>query len=255
MKVVILAGGLGTRLAEETINIPKPMVQIGQHPMLWHIMKFYASYGFEEFVVALGYKAEVVKDFFLQFADMASDLTINLATGTVERRRHHEESWNVHLIDTGLHTLIGGRLRRLAPLIGDATFMLTYGDGVSDVPLDELLAFHKSHGNLCTVTAVRALARFGGIVFDGEKVIDFAEKRVTDNAWINAGFMVMEPGVRDYLSKDEDVLEVDLLERLAGEGQLAAYRHEGFWQCMDTTRDKQGLERLWLSETPPWKRW
>ena len=154
MKVVILAGGLGTRLAEETVSIPKPMVQIGQHPILWHIMKFYASYGFEEFVLALGYKAEVVKNFFLQFADMASDLTIDLGAGTVERRRRHEESWKIHLIDTGLHTLTGGRLRRLASFIGDATFMLTYGDGVSDVALDDLLAFHRSHGNLATVTAV-----------------------------------------------------------------------------------------------------
>src|SRR5262252_7395671 len=183
MKVVILAGGFGTRLAEETVAVPKPMVQIGQHPILWHIMKFYASYGFEEFVVALGYKADVVKNFFLQFADMASDLTIDLGTGVVKRRRHHEETWKIHLIDTGRDTLTGGRLRRLAPLIKGATFMLTYGDGVA---------------------------------------------------------VVMEPGVLDYLTKDEDVLEIDLMERLTHDGQLAAYRHEGFWQCMDTLRDKHG---------------
>ena len=255
MKVVILAGGLGTRLAEETVTIPKPMVLIGQHPILWHIMKFYASYGFEEFVLALGYKAEVVKNFFLQFADMASDLTIDLGAGTVERRRRHEEAWKIHLIDTGLDTLTGGRVRRLAPLIRDEAFMLTYGDGVSNVPLDRLLAFHRSHGRLATVTAVPAVARFGNIVFDGDKVVDFAEKRASEVAWINGGFMVMEPRVLDYLSKDEDVLEVDLLERLTGDGQLAAYRHEGFWQCMDTLRDKQGLERLWLTGPPPWKRW
>ena len=256
MKVVILAGGFGTRLAEETVTIPKPMVQIGQHPILWHIMKFYASYGFEEFVVALGYRAEVVKNFFLHFADMASDLTVDLGAGTVERRRRHQETWKIHLIDTGLETLTGGRVRRLAPLLSGETFMLTYGDGVSDVPLDRLLAFHRSHGKLATVTAVPALARFGNIVFEGDRVADFAEKRMTDDAWINGGYMVMEPGVLDYLSKDEDVLEVvDLLERLTSDGQLAAYRHEGFWQCMDTLRDKQGLERLWLAGAPPWKRW
>jgi glucose-1-phosphate cytidylyltransferase len=255
MKVVILAGGFGTRLAEETVAIPKPMIQIGQHPILWHIMKFYASYGFEEFVVALGYKAEVVKNFFLQFADMASDLTIDLGKGTVERRRRHEETWKIHLIDTGLDTLTGGRVLRLAPLISGETFMLTYGDGVSNVPLDRLLAFHKDHGKLATVTAVPALARFGNIVFEDDKVVAFAEKRATETAWINGGFMVMEPGVLGYLSKDDDVLEVDLLERLTGDGQLSAYRHEDFWQCMDTLRDKQGLERLWLTGTPPWKRW
>jgi glucose-1-phosphate cytidylyltransferase len=255
MKVVILAGGFGTRLAEETVTIPKPMVQIGQHPILWHIMKFYASYGFEEFVLALGYKADVVKNFFLQFADMSSDLTIDLGAGTVERRRRHEETWKIDLIDTGLETLTGGRVRRLAPFIGDATFMLTYGDGVSDVPLDRLLAFHKSQGKLATVTAVPAVARFGNIVFEGERIASFAEKPTNDGAWINGGYMVMEPGVLDYLSKDEDVLEVDLLERLADDGQLAAYRHQGFWQCMDTLRDKQGLERLWLAGAPPWKRW
>lgn len=255
MKVVILAGGLGTRLAEETGTIPKPMVQIGQHPILWHIMKFYASYGFEEFVVALGYRAEVVKNFFLQFDDMASDLTIDLAAGTVERRRRPRETWKIHLIDTGLETLTGGRLRRLAPLLREGTFMLTYGDGVSDVPLDRLLAFHKSQGKLATVTAVPALARFGNMIFEGDRVTDFAEKRQTENAWINGGYMVMEPDVLDYLSKDDDVLEVDLLERLTGDGKLAGYRHHGFWQCMDTLRDKQGLERLWSSAAPPWKRW
>jgi glucose-1-phosphate cytidylyltransferase len=255
MKVVILAGGFGTRLAEETINIPKPMVQIGQYPILWHIMKFYASYGFDEFVVALGYKAEVVKNFFLQFADMASDLTIDLGAGTVERRRRHDETWKVHLIDTGLDTLTGGRVLRLAPMISAEPFMLTYGDGLSDVPLDRLLAYHRGHGKLATVTAGPALARFGNIVFDGEQVSGFAEKRTTEDAWINGGYMIMEPRVFDYLHKDEDVLEVDLLERLTADGELAAFRHHGFWQCMDTLRDKQGLERLWLSGAPPWKRW
>jgi glucose-1-phosphate cytidylyltransferase len=255
MKVVILAGGFGTRLGEETVNIPKPMVRIGQHPMLWHIMKFYASYGFEEFVVALGYKAEVVKNFFLQFADMASDLTINLAAGTVERRRRHQERWTVHLIDTGLDTLTGGRVLRLAPIIGGKTFMLTYGDGLSDVPLDRLLGHHRAQGKLATVTAVSAPARFGGIAFDGDRIVGFAEKHAGGDGWINGGYMVMEPGVFDYLRGDADSLEVSVLERLGRADQLAAYRHAGFWQCMDTMRDKQALERLWASDAPPWKRW
>jgi glucose-1-phosphate cytidylyltransferase len=255
MKVVILAGGFGTRLAEETVLIPKPMVPVGNHPILWHIMKFYASYGFEEFVLALGYKAELVKSFFLQFGDLASDLTIDLGTGIVERRRRHKESWKIHLIDTGLETLTGGRLRRLADTIGNETFMLTYGDGVSDIPIDKLLAYHRSQGKLATVSAVPALARFGNIIFDGENVVGFAEKRHSDDAWINGGFMVMEPEVFKYLEKDEDVLEVDLLERLTHDGQLAAYRHSGFWHCMDTLRDKQMLEKMWTSDSPPWKRW
>jgi glucose-1-phosphate cytidylyltransferase len=255
MKVVILAGGFGTRLAEETVSIPKPMVQIGQHPILWHIMKFYASYGFEEFVVALGYKAEVVKNFFLQFADMASDLTIDLRTGSVERRRKHDETWKVELIDTGLATMTGGRLRRLAPIVGHETFMLTYGDGVSDVPLDRLLAYHHSQRKLVTVTAVPAPARFGGIAFDGDKITGFAEKHAGGDGWINGGFMVMEPKVLHYLRGDEDSLEISLLERLGRDNQLAAYKHPGFWQCMDTMRDKQALEQLWGSEAPPWKRW
>jgi glucose-1-phosphate cytidylyltransferase len=255
MKVVVLAGGFGTRLAEDTVAVPKPMVQIGQHPMLWHIMKFYASYGFEEFVLALGYKADVVKNFFLHFADLESDLSIDLATGAIERRRRQPETWKVHLIDTGLTTLTGGRLRRLAPIIHDGTFMLTYGDGLSDVPLDALLAFHRRHGKLVTVTAVPAPARFGGIAFDGDRIIGFAEKCAGGDGWINGGFMVMEPGVLKYLERDEDSLETALLERLGRDEQLAAYKHSGFWQCMDTARDKQALEQLWVSEAPPWKRW
>jgi glucose-1-phosphate cytidylyltransferase len=255
MKVVILAGGFGTRLAEETVAIPKPMVEIGRHPMLWHIMKYYASYGFEEFVVALGYKSEVIKNFFLHFFDFESDLTIDLAAGTVERRRRPQEAWKVHLMDTGLRTQTGGRLRRLASTIGGDTFMLTYGDGVSDVPLDRLLSFHRRTGKLVTVTAVPAPARFGGIAFDGDRIVGFAEKRAGGDGWINGGFMVMEPGVLRYLERDEDSLEVALLERLGCDDELAAYKHSGFWQCMDTLRDKQFLEQLWASDAPPWKRW
>jgi glucose-1-phosphate cytidylyltransferase len=255
MRVVILAGGFGTRLAEETVTIPKPMIQVGQQPMLWHIMKYYASYGFAEFVVALGYKAEVVKNFFLHFADFESDLTIDLATGSVQRSRRNAENWKVHLIDTGLTTLTGGRVKRLAPIIGDETFMLTYGDGVCDVPLDRLLAYHREEAKLVTVTAVPAPARFGGIAFDGDRIVGFAEKRAGGDGWINGGFMVMEPGVLDYLKGDGDSLEVELLERLGRDRQIAAYKHSGFWQCMDTPRDKQALEQLWASGAPPWKRW
>jgi glucose-1-phosphate cytidylyltransferase len=231
------------------------MVQIGQHPILWHIMKFYASYGFEEFVVALGYKAEVVKNFFLQFADMASDLTIDLRTGPVDRRGKHYETWKVELIDTGLTTMTGGRLRRLASIVGYETFMLTYGDGVSDVPLHRLLAYHRSQRKLVTVAAVPAPARFGGIAFDGNKITGSAEKHAGGDGWINGGFMVMELKVFDYLRGDEDSLEISLLERLGRDDQLAAYKHPGFWQCMDTMREKQALEQLWGSEAPPWKRW
>ena len=186
---------------------------------------------------------------------MASDLTIDLAAGTVERRRRHQERWTVHLIDTGLDTLTGGRVLRLAPIIGGETFMLTYGDGLSDVPLDQLLGYHRAQGKLVTVTAVPAPARFGGIAFEGDRMVAFAEKHAGGEGWINGGYMVMEPGVLEYLDGDQDSLEVSVLERLARADQLAAYRHAGFWQCMDTMRDKQALERLWASGAPPWKRW
>jgi glucose-1-phosphate cytidylyltransferase len=255
MKVVILAGGFGTRLSEETIVTPKPMVQIGPHPIIWHIMKGYAAFGFSEFVVALGYKGEVVKDYFLHYSELAGDLTIDLGRNTIEHTRRAHEDWVVHLVDTGLNTLTGGRIKRLAPLIGNEAFMLTYGDGVADVDPRRVLAFHRAHRCLATVTAVRPPARFGGIVFDGDKVVGFAEKRQTEEGWINGGFMVLEPGVLDYLKRDEDVLEVDLLERLAREGQFVAYRHEGFWQCMDTLRDRQLLERMWQNGNAPWKIW
>jgi glucose-1-phosphate cytidylyltransferase len=206
-------------------------------------------------VVALGYKADVVKSYFLQFADMASDLTINLGSGTVERRRRHQERWIVHLIDTGLDTLTGGRVLRLAPIIGGETFMLTYGDGLSDVPLDHLLAHHRSEGKLVTVTAVPAPARFGGIEFDDDRIVGFAEKHARSEGWINGGYMVMEPGLLEYLVGDKDSLEASVLERLAQDDQLVAYKHTGFWQCMDTMREKQALERLWASGAAPWTRW
>jgi glucose-1-phosphate cytidylyltransferase len=255
MKVVILAGGFGTRLAEETDRIPKPMVEIGGRPILWHIMKHYAHYGFKEFFIALGYKGEVIKRYFLDYYALNGSLTINLATGEVQEHNKECEDWIVHLMDTGLETLTGGRIKRLEPWLRDGTFMVTYGDGVSDVDLRDLLRFHRSHGRLATVTAVRPPARFGGIIFNGDLVAKFTEKPQIGEGWINGGFMVLEPGVFAYLEGDNTSLEADVLERLAADGQLAAYRHEGFWQCMDTLRDVRLLESLWRSGKPPWKVW
>lgn len=257
MKVVILAGGFGTRLAEETAVIPKPMVEVGGNPILWHIMKLYAHWGFKEFVVALGYKGDVIKNYFLHYGELAGDLTVDLGNNTVTQTRRPHEDWVVHLVDTGKATLTGGRLRRLESLIGNETFLLTYGDGLSDVDPRKVVGFHRSQGRLATVTAVRPPARFGGIVFDGDSntVTGFAEKRQTDEGWVNGGFMVMEPKVFQYLSGDDDILEVNLLERLAQERQFVAYRHTGFWQCMDTVRDRQTLEKLWESGKAPWKKW
>lgn len=255
MKVVILAGGFGTRLVEETEVTPKPMIEIGGYPILWHIMKHYAHYGFKEFVVALGYKAEVVKRFFLHYHHLSGDITLDLRTGRARVDHLEPDDWTVHLIDTGLATMTGGRVKRLERQLGAAAFMLTYGDGVSTVDLARLLAFHRAHGRLATVTAVRPPARFGGIVFDGDLVAEFTEKPQIGEGWVNGGYMVLEPGVFDYLEGDPDVLEVDLLEALARDRQLAAYRHEAFWQCMDTARDKRLLERLWASGEPPWQIW
>jgi glucose-1-phosphate cytidylyltransferase len=257
MKVVILAGGFGTRLAEETAVIPKPMVDIGGYPILWHIMKLYAHWGFREFVIALGYKGDVIKNYFLHYGELAGDLTVDLGRNVVTQTRRPHEDWIVHLVDTGQATLTGGRLKRLAPLIGNETFLLTYGDGVSDVDPRKVLDFHRAEKRLATVTAVRPPARFGGIMFDGDSntVTGFAEKRQTDEGWVNGGFMALEPDVFKYLKGDSDVLEVDLLERLAQERQFVAYRHEGFWQCMDTVRDRQTLEKLWQSGNAPWKKW
>ena len=255
MKVVILAGGLGTRLAEETEVKPKPMVPIGGHPILWHIMKHYAHYGFNEFLIALGYKSEVVKSYFLDYYRLNGSMTISLSTGDVLGHRKECEDWLVHLADTGLQTQTGGRLKRLEPLLGNETFMLTYGDGVSDVDLAKLLRFHQSHGRLATVTAVRPPARFGGLVFNGDLVAEFTEKPQIGEGWINGGFLVLEPEVLGYLDGDDSSLETNALERLSVEGQLAAYRHDGFWQCMDTLRDLRLLTSLWRSGDAPWKVW
>src|SRR3954466_556726 len=244
MKVVILAGGLGSRLAEETELKPKPMVEIGGRPILWHILKQYAHYGFKEFVIALGYKGESIKRYFLDYRSLSSNMTIDLARGKVEVHQNEAEDWLVHLIDTGQETNTGGRVRRLEPWLRGETFMLTYGDGVCNADLHDLLRFHQEQGRIATVTAVRPPARFGGLIFDGDLIANFTEKPQIGEGWINGGFMVLEPGIFKYLKGDGSILERDALERLAVDRQLAAYRHEGFWQCMDTMRDLRVLEGL-----------
>ncbi len=253
--VSILAGGLGTRLQEETTVKPKPMIEIGGRPILWHIMKTYAAYGFKEFVIALGYKGEVIKDYFLNYRYRASNLTIHLNTGEAIVRDNNCEDWTIHLLDTGFDTQTGGRVKRVARFVGDETFMLTYGDGVANVEINKLLAFHRSHGRLVTITAVRPAARFGGISFDGDLVVRFEEKPQIGEGWINGGFFVLEPGVADYIEGDDTIFERGPLERLAIDRQLVAYRHHGFWQCMDTLRDVRLLESLWQSSQAPWKIW
>jgi glucose-1-phosphate cytidylyltransferase len=255
MKVVILCGGLGTRLREETEIRPKPLVNIGEHPVLWHLMKIYASHGFNEFVLALGYKGDVIKDYFLNYRNRASSLTIKLDSDDVIVRDSCCEDWTVHLLDTGLHTQTGGRVKRTAPMVGNETFMLTYGDGVANVDIKRLLAYHRSHKRLVTVTAVRPPARFGGLAFDGDLVTHFEEKPQIGEGWINGGFFVFEPQALDYIEGDETPLERGPLERLAEDRQLVAYRHEEFWQCMDTLRDVQLLESLWQGGAAPWKVW
>lgn len=255
MKVAILAGGLGTRLGEETDVKPKPMVEIGGRPILWHIMMHYSFYGFKHFVIALGYKGEVIKKYMVDYCSLNSDLTVHLGTGQVEMHNGYKLDWTVDLIDTGQKTMTGGRVKRLAPYIGHETFMMTYGDGVSDVNLHDLLAFHRSHGKFATITAVRPAARFGYLEMDGDQVVEFAEKPQTKEGWINGAFFVLEPEVFDYIDGDETHWEREPLERLARDGQLMAYRHVSFWQCMDTLRDKLLLETLWQSGNAPWKLW
>jgi glucose-1-phosphate cytidylyltransferase len=255
VRVVILAGGLGTRLAEETETTPKPMVEIGRQPMLWHIMKHYAHYAFKEFFVALGYKGEVIKRYFLEYCSLNSSMTIDLSSGRTQMHEKECEDWTVHLIDTGQQTNTGGRVKRLEPWLKNGTFMVTYGDGLCDVDLQDLLRFHSSHGRIATVTAVRPPARFGGLIFDGDLVATFTEKPQIGEGWINGGFLVFEPAVFNYLEGDHSSLEADVLERLAADRQLAAYRHDRFWQCMDTLRDKRQLEGLWQKGQAPWKVW
>ncbi len=253
MNVVILAGGLGTRLAEETEIKPKPMVEVGEHPIVWHIMKSYAHYGFSDFFLALGYKGEIIKRYFLDHYSLGGSLRVNLASGRIEDLEKETEPWVVNLMDTGQNTQTGGRIKRLEPHLRGGTFMVTYGDGVCDVNIRKVLEFHRSHGKIATITAVRPPARFGGLVFEGDLVREFSEKPQIGEGWINGGYFVFEPEIFDYLDGDDTLLELTPLERLAQESQLVAYRHEGFWQCMDTLREKKILESLWQSGKAPWK--
>jgi glucose-1-phosphate cytidylyltransferase len=255
MKVAILAGGVGTRLAEETEVKPKPMVEIGGKPILWHIMMHYHCYGYKDFVIALGYKGEVIKKYMVDYCSLHSNLTVQLDTGEVKIHDSVQTDWKVDLVDTGIATLTGGRIKRLAPYLGNQTFMLTWGDGVSDVDLNKLLEFHRSHGKLATLTAVHPPARFGHLDLDGKKVVEFSEKSQTREGWINGAFFVLEPGVFNYIEADDTQWEKDPLEQLARDGELMAFQHTSFWQCMDTLRDKHLLEELWLKGNAPWKTW
>ncbi len=256
MKTVILAGGLGTRLAEETALVPKPMIEIGGRPILWHILNGYAAHGFREFVIALGYKGEVVKDYFRSFHERNADLTIHLARGERSVHGGTHPDWTVHLVDTGLSTATGGRLRRLGSWLGDEPeFMMTYGDGVADLDIAALVAFHRAHGRMATVTAVRPPARFGGLTLDGDRVTAFAEKPHAGEGWINGGFFVLSREVLGLIPSDETAWEHEPLETLAASGELRAFRHDGFWQPMDTLREKKLLEELWASGSAPWKTW
>jgi len=256
MKVVILAGGFGTRLSEETHLKPKPMVEIGGKPILWHIMKIYSAYGFNEFIICLGYKGYIIKEFFANYFLYMADVTIDLTNNNIEVHNAKAEPWKVTLVDTGLYTQTGGRIKRIKPYVGNETFMLTYGDGVANINIKELLEFHKSHGRYATITAVQPPGRFGGLVLNGgDEVLSFKEKPKGDGAWINGGFFVLEPEIFDYIKGDEVPWEREPLETLAKEGQLMAYKHRGFWQCMDTLRDKNYLENLWNSGKAPWKVW
>ena len=257
MKVGILAGGLGSRLAEETELKPKPMVEIGGKPILWHIMKYYAAFGHTDFAIALGYKGEVIKRWMVEYSSLMSDLTVDLRNGGVTPHNGDGErdDWTVQLIDTGQPTATGGRIKRLQPYLGEGTCMVTWGDGVSTVDLDRLLDFHRAHGKLATLTAVRPPARFGHLELGpDDRITEFSEKPQVGEGWINGAFFVFEPGVFDYIDGDDTQFEKEPLERLAKDGQLMAYRHHGFWQCMDTIRDRKLLESLW-EQGAPWKVW
>jgi len=255
MKAVILAGGLGSRLSEETTIRPKPMVEIGGKPILWHIMKSYAAHGVDEFIVCLGYRGYVIKEWFANYALHTSDVTFDLRSGTMDVHHSTTEPWRITLVDTGEGTMTGGRVKRVLPYVGDEAFCLTYGDGLADVDLTALIAFHRERGALATVTAVQPPGRFGSLDVDGEQVRGFQEKPRGDGAWMNGGFFVLEPAVGDYIAGDGTVWEQEPMAELAAAGQLAAYRHEGFWQAMDTLRERHQLEDLWASGDAPWRSW
>lgn len=258
MKVVLLAGGLGTRITEESHLKPKPMIEIGGMPILWHIMKSYSAHGYNEFVICCGYKQHVIKDFFNEYFIHNSDVTFDFTNSTnrLKVHRNFTEQWKVTVVDTGLHTMTGGRIKRIKPYIGNEPFMLTYGDGVCDININELEDFHRSHGKLATMTVVNAGQRFGVIKMDKSgNITSFREKKDRDGIPINGGYMVLDPKVLDYIDGDDTVFEREPLERLVADGQLMAYKHEGFWQCMDTLRDKENLEKIWNSGEAPWKKW
>ncbi len=254
LKVVILAGGLGTRLSEETVLKPKPMVEVGGRPVLWHLLHVYSYFGFNEFVIALGYRAEVIKEYFSSFYRLNSDLTVDLRSGDVVIRSKVREPWVVHLVDTGPETMTGGRVRRLHDVIGDERFMCTYGDGLASIDVAELLSFHQAEGREATLTAVRPPSRFGSLELEENRVVEFVEKPQIGEGWINGGFFVFEPSIFKRISGDSTILEHEPLMSLAADGQLSVYRHTGFWQPMDTIRDKRYLEELWASGNPPWVR-
>lgn len=256
MKAVILAGGFGTRLSEETGVRPKPMVEIGGKPILWHIMNIYSAYGINEFIIAVGYKAEIIKEYFLNFYSINNNITVDLSTGHTTIHDGNQPAWKVHIIDTGINTQTGGRLRKLRKYIEDEeSFMFTYGDGVADINLNDLLEFHKSNKKIATVTTVRAPARFGRIGFNGNQITEFFEKPKLAEGWINGGFFILTPKALDYIDGDDTIWERDPIERLAHDGQLMGYKHYGFWSCMDTLKEKNMLEELWTSEKAPWKVW
>jgi glucose-1-phosphate cytidylyltransferase len=254
VRVLILAGGVGSHLMEERPR-PKPMVEIGGKPMLWHIMKYYAAYGYREFVVALGYESEFVKRWFVDYASITSDLTVETSTGSVRRDTANDDDWTVHLVDSGQKTGTGGRVRRLRGVIGEEPFLLTWGDGVSDLDIGALVAFHRGHGRYCTMTTTRPPSRFGHLEIDGDQIIEFTEKPQVGEGWINAGCFVCEPEVFDYIPGDSTMFDEEPLSELARTGQLMAYKHYGFWQCMDTLRDRVRLEKLWEDGSPPWRIW
>jgi len=252
MKVILLAGGFGTRLSEYTENIPKPMVTVGDKPILWHIMKTFANYGHTDFFVALGYKAEIVKEYFLNYRSLNADFTVDLSLGSITPHQFDDVNWKVTLVDTGKVSMTGGRVKRMQSFIGDEPFLLTYGDGLADINIDELLAFHKSHGKMVTVSAVHPGARFGELKIIDNKVTEFQEKPQMEQGWINGGFFVVQPEFFDLIKDDQTILEREPLEEAARLGELMAYKHNGFWQCMDTKRDRDLLEELWQTDKAPW---
>ena len=254
MKVIILAGGFGTRLSEYTESLPKPMIRIGGKPILWHIMETFANFGHIDFYIALGYKAELIKEYFLHYRTLNADLTVDLGTGIVNSHQLDEVDWNVTLVDTGLHSMTGGRVKRMKSYIDNETCLLTYGDGLSDIDLNQLITFHKSHGKMVTVTAVHPGARFGELEMKGKQVTCFQEKPQTGQGWINGGYFVIEPEFFDLIQDDKTILERGPLERVAQSGELMAFQHQGFWHCMDTKRDLDNLEEYWNSGKSPWKK-